>query len=121
MTAGWREHVRDFKQSCPSAWAFLQGECRAGVRWYAGTELAGRYSRVIANYGEGDYSEPPTAERSVSDLVSPLRSGRAVDVVNQVSREVGGDVAGWSFDRILSLYGGLEAEARERDTPDTDV
>lgn len=119
MTRRWREHVKDFKESCPTAWEFLQGECRAGIRWYAGTELGENYSRVIANYGEGDYSEPATAERTVGDLVSPLRSGRAMDVVNQVSREVGSDVGEWSFDRILSLYGGLEAEARERDTPDT--
>lgn len=118
MSKAWREHVREFKQSCPTAWRFLQGEARAGIRWYAGTDLGERYSRVIATYGEGDYSEPATAERTLSDLVSPLRSGRVMDVVNQVSREVGGDVAGWSFDRILSLYGGLEAEARERDQPE---
>jgi len=47
-------------------------------------------------------------------VIDATRPGRPTAIVNAVSREVGGDVAGWRWTRIVSFYGQLEREARQR-------
>jgi hypothetical protein len=42
-------------------------------------------------------------------------------MVNGTSREVGQDVAQWSFTRIWGLYVQLETEAREREREQSDL
>lgn len=55
-------------------------------------------------------------ERGVGSLLDPTRPGSVMEVVNAVSREVGGDAGGWRVDRLLSMVAGLEREARERES-----
>jgi len=59
-----------------------------------------------------------SVERTLGDLVDPMRPGGIMPVVNSVSCEVGRDVAAWSMQRIWALYAQMEAEARERDYTD---
>lgn len=64
---------------------------------------------------DADPWDPRPDERTVGDLVSPVRPGaRAVDAVNAASRAVGRDVADWPVDRLLAMLATLDAEARAR-------
>lgn len=74
--------------------------------------------RVLANEGEGDFSEPRVAQRLLGDFLHPGRPATPTHVVNTVSAEVGADVAGWRFERVLSFYGGLERRASEQGGPE---
>ena len=60
-------------------------------------------------------TDPGPGERSVGDVIDPFRPGQATDTVNAVSRGMGMDVAGWSWDRIVSMAATLQHEARQRD------
>lgn len=73
------------------------------MRRWADTDRADAYARALAHYGEGDHEPPAVWERRAGDLVDPTRSGRAVDVVNGVSRATGQDTAAWTLDRLLSM------------------
>jgi len=98
----------------PTAWRLLLGEVRAGQRRHTGTDLGDHYGSLLAHLGEGDYTPPKLYERTLGDILHPARPGRAVDVVNAASREVGTDVAGWRFERVLSMHAAIDAEAAQR-------
>jgi len=109
----WR--LRGDRRSIPTAWRLLLGECRAGLRRYAGTERGEAYQKILAHGGEGDYAEPSIYERTLGDLLSPVRPGRMVDCVNAVTRETGVDAADWRVSRMLSMLAGIEQSGPEPD------
>lgn len=84
------------------------------MRRHAGVDLGERYQMVLAFGGEGDHGMPDLWERTLGDVLDPLRPGGGMAVVNEVSRDVGRDVAGWRWDRVLGLYASMVREARER-------
>lgn len=79
------------------------GETRAGLRRYGDTDRGGHYQTTLAHYGTGPSDVPPPHERTFGDLISPARPGRAVDLVNAVTRDIRSDAAGWGIDRILGM------------------
>lgn len=85
-----------------------------GLRRYSGTELGDQYRRVLAFGADENPGDPRTYERTLGDLLDPLRPGRVVDIVNAVTRETGVDAEGWRIDRLLSMVAGLEADAAAR-------
>jgi hypothetical protein len=100
------------RRECPTVWALTLGECRAGIRRWAGTDLAESYQRIIAYRGEGDSSPPDPWARPLGDLVDPARSGSATTLINLASQELGNDVADWRLPRIRNLV----AQAVQRRT-----
>jgi len=76
---------------------------------------------LIAKAGSPDHTNPTSADRTLADLIDPTRPGSVMVMVNATSREVGQDVAQWSFMRIWGLYVQLETEAREREREQSDL
>lgn len=58
---------------------------------------------------------PPTTQRTLGDLLHPMRPGRPTHIVNAVSRSVSADTATWRYERTLAYYAGLEAQQRAGD------
>jgi hypothetical protein len=101
-------------------WGDVNSIARAGIRWYGGSDLGDEYSTVVAYSGEGRYEPPDTQERLLGDFLHPARVGSVMEMVNGVTREVGVDAEGWRLERVVSMFVGLEREARERDGPRLD-
>jgi hypothetical protein len=102
------------RDRCPTAWRLVLSETKAGQRRYADTDHGERYGRWLAHYGVGDASAPKVSERPLRDVLHPLRSVRPVHVVNDVSRAMSADVAGWRWERVAAMMGTLEREAQAR-------
>lgn len=65
---------------------------------------------MIAHFGTGAVSTPGPHERALGDLLSPIRPGRCVDLINVVTRDLRQDVAGWDMDRILGMVALMSEE-----------
>jgi len=95
----------------------LLSECRAGLRWYSGSDMGDEFARTLAWGGEGDATAPGIGERTLAEYVDPSRTSSMVAVVNLVSEEMGMDVAGWDVSRLLAMAMVVEREREERDHP----
>jgi hypothetical protein len=56
---------------------------------------------------------PGPADRTVADLVDPLRPGDALSLVNVTTKATGQDTADWPIARILSMAAVLETTAAQ--------
>lgn len=78
------------------------------MRRYADTERGEQYATVLGRLGEGDTAPPGLAGRTLGDYLHPFRPASPTTIVNTVSQSIGGDAAGWRFERSLAFVDGLE-------------
>lgn len=86
------------------------------MRRYSGTQQ-GEHYRQLLNFGtEQNVTDPKNHERTLGDLLDPLRPGRMTDLVNSVTRETGIDAATWRVDRLLRMVASIEYAAAQQQT-----
>jgi len=83
------------------------------MRRYAGSETATHYRKLLSFGTDANPDDPTPMDRTLSDLVSPTRTGSAMDVCNAVSRAVGDDAADWGLERLLRMATMLERQASD--------
>jgi len=103
----------------PTVIDLLEREARAGLRWYAGSEIGDRYAKLLSHAVGPDAAAVSLSDRTLGDLVDPTRPTRMLHLVNAVSADIGTDAAGWTVDRLLAYA--AELEQRERARSDTDL
>lgn len=98
----------------PTVLRLLEAEARAGLRWYAGSDVGDQYAKLLSHAVGPDAAAVSLSDRTLGDLVDPTRPGRMLSLVNAVSADIGTDAAGWTVDRLLAYAATLEQRDRER-------
>lgn len=92
----------------------MQAEATAGHRRYLNSTYGGQYQTLRAHLGEGDYSDPTLAERTLGDYLDPHRPGSTMQLCNAAARDVGQPVDTWPYARLVRLVATIQREAQQR-------
>lgn len=56
---------------------------------------------------------PTPTERTIGDLLDPMRPGEVMSVINLVTKATNQDAMGWSWNRLASMLTVLEVSAAQ--------